>query len=227
MEKEELTKKSKDIYEIKIIIVGKTGVGKTQILYRYTRQQFNSTFFATIGTDFESYTVDLDDKIFKLLFLDTAGQEKFTSITRGYFKNVALAIIVYDITDPDSFKTLEQWYQDCQSYGPKNINMVLVGNKNDLEEKRKISINEGMDFAEKYNIVFFETSAKDGTNIDNVFKEICKIINKNIDEGLYDYNDDSCGVKKLESSEGLEIKKTFCKSELIDDEDKKNKKKCC
>ena len=230
MEKKSKKSKIKKVcYGIKIIIVGNTGVGKTQILYRYAKGEFNQLYMSTVGTDFETCNVELDDKIFKLTLMDTAGQERFRSITRGYFKNVPCALIVYDITDKNSFDSVKQWINDCQSFGPKDIHLVLVGNKNDLEEERKIQEEEGMGLARDFGMDFFETSAKNGSNIEIIFNGICKFINKNINEGKYDFSNSSCGVKIIESTEGLEINKTLSlgRNTIGQSNIEKDKKQCC
>ena len=226
------SKELKKGYGIKIILVGETGVGKTQILYRYARGEFHEKFASTIGSDFETCIVELDNKIFKLTILDTAGQEKFRSITRGYFTNVPCAVIVYDITDEDSFQAVKKWIYDCQSYGPKSIHLVLVANKIDLKDERKVSEEKGKQLADDFKMDYIETSAKTGENIENIFKGICEFINKNIDEGKYDFDDLSHGVKLLINQDNLKADK-FIKLEGNNNEGNKNNsvnnknKGCC
>ena len=162
--------------------------------------------------------------------MDTAGQERFRSITRGYYKNVACALIVYDITDEESFKSVKQWIVNCQTFGRKDIHLILVGNKNDLAEQRKVSEEEGKKLAEDYNMDFFETSALTGENIEKVFQRICILINKNIDEGKYDFDDGSAGVKPMEEKEGLEINKSLIinsKNITTGNNDTAQKDGCC
>ena len=112
-------------------------------------------------------------------------------MTKGYYSNSCCAIIVYDITDENSFKSVKDWIEDCQTYASKYINLVLVGNKIDLEQERKISKEDGLELATEYGMEFFEASAKTGKNIEDIFSKICKIVAKKIDEGKYDFDDPS------------------------------------
>ena len=230
MEKETNVSNEKKWYRIKIIIVGNQYVGKTNIMFRYIKGEFNKQYSTTIGVDFLACNVDLNDKIFRLTIMDTAGQERFRSITRGYYKNVACALIVYDITDVESFQSVKQWIVNCQTFGRKDIHLVLVGNKNDLDEQRKVSEEEGKKLADNYNMDFFETSALTGENIEKVFQRICIFINKNIDEGKYDFDDGSAGVKPMEEKEGLEINKSLIinsKNITTGNNDTAQKDGCC
>ena len=161
--------KEKKCYKVKVIIVGNAGVGKTNILYRLVNKEFMSQYQATIAVDFLVYTVEFAERIFKLVLMDTAGCEAFRSIRRGYYTNCSFAIIVYDITDQDSFNGVKDWINDCKNYANENIHMVLVGNKIDLGETRKISTEEGTELANEYNMDFFECSAKTGENIESIF----------------------------------------------------------
>ena len=222
MEKE--TKGLKNVYGVKIILVGDTQVGKTQILYRFIHKEFQDVSASTIGSDIELFNVELKNKILKLTIMDTAGEERFRSITRGYFTNVPCAIIVYDITNKGTFNSVKQWINDCQSYGSKNIHLILVGNKIDLSDSRKVSKEEGIELANEYCMDFLESSAKTGENIEKIFKKICEFISKNIDEGKYDFNNPSHGVKRLEIEENLKINKSLNKEANID---KKRHNKCC
>ena len=226
MEKEKNEEKiTKKHYGIKIILVGDTNVGKTQIIRRYVDKTFDDIYVSTIGYDLKPVNIELEDKIFKLSIYDTVGQEKFRSIIRGYFKNSACAIIVFDITNEQSFESVKQWFEECKSLGSKDIHMVLVGNKIDLEDKRKVSEEEGNKLADELGINYFETSAKAGKNIETIFNEIYEFINKSIDEGKYDLNNPSHGVTLIEREESLVINKHLNKEEYITSKNKN--KKCC
>ena len=162
---------------------------------------------------------------------DTAGQEKFRAIIKDYYINCSFAIIVYDITDKNSFESVEQWVKDCKTYGNKNIHIVLVGNKTDFANERKVSTEEGQNLANEFNMDFLETSAKTGENIENIFQKICKIVNNNIDEGKYDFNDPTCGISISENEEEITINKTLYKINLANENNiKRNNEagnKCC
>ena len=183
-------------YLLKFIIIGDSGVGKSNILLRYTRDKFNEEFQSTIGVEFGVKNLQIEDKIYRVQIWDTAGQENFRSITRAYYKNSVCACVVYDITSKKSFENIKSWIEDCRKQCPKTILLVLIGNKVDLENEREVSYEEGADFAKKYEMFFFETSAKTGRNIDEVFIKATNEIAKKIGSGFYDLNNDNCGIKQ-------------------------------
>ena len=219
---------NKKCYVVKIIVIGDQSVGKTNILNRFVKGQFSEEYAITIGMDFLACNLELDDKIFKLRLWDTAGSERFSSVTKGYYSNSCCAIIVYDITDENSFKSVKDWIEDCQTYASKYINLVLVGNKIDLEQERKISKEDGVELATEYGMEFFEASAKTGKNIEDIFSRICKIVAKKFDEGKYDFDDPSNGVSKSEIDEGMQINKSISLlSKNINKNNTNQKKGCC
>ena len=182
-------------YLFKYIIIGDAAVGKSNLLLRYAHGQFKDEYQLTIGVEFGAKNITINDKIYRIQIWDTAGQENFRSITRAYYKNSVCALVVYDITNRDSFNNIANWVEDCKNQSPKTIFMVLVGNKSDLSDKRVISIDEGRELAEKYNMIFFETSAKTGDNVDLIFFKSAEEIAKKIEQGYYDLEND-CGIKQ-------------------------------
>ena len=182
-------------YLFKYIIIGDSAVGKSNILLRYIHDKFNDEFQSTIGVEFGAKNLKIEDKIYRIQIWDTAGQENFRSITRAYYKNSACALVVYDISNRESFDNINTWIEDCKSQSPQTIFMVLVGNKNDLEDKRAVTIEEGKELAEKNKMMFFETSAKTGTNVDEIFLRSAETIAKKIEENYYDLENESCGIK--------------------------------
>ena len=199
----------KKCYMVKIIIVGNSNVGKTNIVTRYVKGEFSNEYMITIGMDFLTCNLELDNKIFKLRLWDTAGSEKFRSVTRGYYSNTCYALIVYDITDDSSFNSVKQWIEDVQSFANKGTNLVLVGNKLDLNNKRKISKEEGQNLATEYGMDFYESSALTGENINDIFEGICQKVNQQIDEGKIDLNDPSNGISISEVEGNIKINKNL------------------
>lgn len=158
-------------YLFKYIIIGDSAVGKSNLLLKYSHNKFNEDYQTTIGVEFGAKNLTLSNKTYRIQVWDTAGQENFRSITRAYYKNSVCAMVVYDITNRESFHNVLTWIEDCKNQCPKTVFLVLVGNKSDLEDKRKVMYNEAVDFANKNGMLFFETSAKNGTNVEKVISD--------------------------------------------------------
>ena len=182
-------------YLLKFIVIGDSSVGKSNILLRYTQNEFNQEYQSTIGVEFGAKNIKINNKIYRIQIWDTAGQENFRSITRAYYKNSVCALVVYDITKRESFENVQSWIQDCRNQSPKTIIMILVGNKNDLENEKDVSFDEGEQFAKNNNMMFYETSAKTGKNVNEIFENTVNNISKKIEENYYDLENDSCGIK--------------------------------
>ena len=183
-------------YLFKYILIGGIAVGKSNLLLRYVHGQFKSYDHITIGVEFDNKNVQIRGKTYRIQIWDTAGQENFLSITRAYYKNSVCALIVYDISSRYSFNNISAWIEDCKNYSPKTILIVLVGNKSDLEDRRQVSTEEGQELADKYGILFYETSAKTGINVENIFFNSADEIARRIDQGYYDLENDSSGIKR-------------------------------
>ena len=189
-------KKQTTYYKVKFIVVGNQAVGKTNLIHCFATGDFKADYAITLGIDYLSSKVQVDNKNFQLELWDTAGSEKFRSITKGYYKNSTCAIIVYDVTEEKSFQDVTSWLEDCKKFTNKNINLILVGNKIDLKYDRVITTEQGKQLADDNGMSFYETSALKGININDIFVDACKIISKNIDEGKYNFDDDSFGLMK-------------------------------
>eukprot|EP01029_Cantina_marsupialis_P027993 TRINITY_DN774281_c0_g1_i1.p1 TRINITY_DN774281_c0_g1~~TRINITY_DN774281_c0_g1_i1.p1 ORF type:complete len:202 (+),score=52.48 TRINITY_DN774281_c0_g1_i1:76-681(+) len=153
----------------KLLLIGDSAVGKSCLLVRFAEDTYTENFISTIGVDFKIRTLELDDKVVKLQIWDTAGQDRFKTITSSYYRGANGIIIVYDITDAESFANVKQWLQEIDRYACRDVCKLLVGNKNDLEEKRAVSKEEAQEFADSLGIPFLETSAKKSTNVRNAF----------------------------------------------------------
>ena len=206
-------------YLLKYIIIGDSAVGKSNLLLRYVHDKFNEDYQATIGVEFGAKNLEINNEKYRIQIWDTAGQENFKSITRAYYKNSVCAIIVYDITNRESFNNINTWIDDCKSQSPKTVFFVLVGNKIDLENERKVDYNEGLNFAKENQMFFFECSAKTGKNVEDIFYKSAEHIAEKIKNGNYDLGSDSCGIKQ-----GGDNKNNIFE---IKDDEEVEKKRCC
>ena len=203
--------------KICLFTLGNSQVGKTCFILRYTKNTFNSTYISTIGIDFLAKVVSIPSgEKYKVLFYDTAGQEKYRSIAFNLMKGAEGIILMYDVTKRSTFEAITDWVQSIKEAKGENFPVVLIGNKCDLNEEREIDKEEGENEAKKNGFLFFETSNKEGTNVEEaVLALISKVVElrknqkKNPQSGEID--------KNQEKGEKLEIKKTK----------KKNKKHCC
>ena len=161
-------------YELlyKIIIIGDTCVGKSNILSRYLKDEFREDSKSTVGVELGTKFLKVKDVGIKIQIWDTAGQERYKSITSSYYKGSHGCFIVYDITNESSFENVDKWYQQAQKEASKDVSIILVGNKCDLEEQRKVSKEKGEEKAKQFNIPFFETSALSKIKIDDIFIEM-------------------------------------------------------
>eukprot|EP01121_Diplochlamys_sp_Union-15-3_P012539 TRINITY_DN3769_c0_g2_i1.p1 TRINITY_DN3769_c0_g2~~TRINITY_DN3769_c0_g2_i1.p1 ORF type:complete len:216 (-),score=33.64 TRINITY_DN3769_c0_g2_i1:47-649(-) len=153
----------------KYVIVGDTAVGKSCLLLQFTDKRFQPQHDLTIGVEFGSRTISINSKPVKLQIWDTAGQEKFRSITRSYYRGAYGALLVYDITRRETFDHVASWLDDCRKCSTPNIVIILIGNKCDLETGRQVSHEEGQEFARRHGLFFLETSAKTAQNVDEAF----------------------------------------------------------
>ncbi|KAF8503261.1 ras-domain-containing protein [Russula emetica] len=156
----------------KIVLLGDQSVGKTSLITRFMYDTFDNTYQATIGIDFLSKTLYLDDRTVRLQLWDTAGQERFRSLIPSYIRDSTVAIVVFDITNRQSFLSTTKWIDDVRSERGNDVMVVLVGNKADLSDKRQVTLEEATAKAQDLNIMFMETSAKAGHNVKSLFKKI-------------------------------------------------------
>eukprot|EP01071_Lankesteria_metandrocarpae_P001252 Lankesteria_metandrocarpae@DN1417_c0_g1_i1.p1 len=156
-------------YLFKLLLIGDSGVGKSCLLLRFAEDTYTNSYISTIGVDFKIRTIDLDSKTVKLQIWDTAGQERFRTITSSYYRGAHGIIIVYDVTDRESYYNVKNWMQEIDKYAMENVNKLLVGNKCDLGAKKVVTFEEGKELADSYNIRFIETSAKSAHNVEQAF----------------------------------------------------------
>ena len=156
-------------YIFKLILIGNSGVGKSSIIQRYMKNTFEESYKCTIGVDFLMKTLNLNGKTVKLQLWDTAGQEKYKSMVASYYRGANVALVVFDITSHASFDSLPVWIENYYKNGPEEKNIILIGNKKDMEESRQVTKQEAEIFSETNNMMYFETSAKEGDNIEYIF----------------------------------------------------------
>ncbi|EDL16465.1 RAB6, member RAS oncogene family, isoform CRA_d, partial [Mus musculus] len=147
-------------------------LGKTSLITRFMYDSFDNTYQATIGIDFLSKTMYLEDRTIRLQLWDTAGQERFRSLIPSYIRDSAAAVVVYDITNVNSFQQTTKWIDDVRTERGSDVIIMLVGNKTDLADKRQVSIEEGERKAKELNVMFIETSAKAGYNVKQLFRRV-------------------------------------------------------
>jgi Ras-related protein Rab-6A len=158
--------------KFKIVFLGDQNVGKTSIITRFIYDTFDDTYQATIGIDFFSKVMSIDNKLYRLQLWDTAGLERFRSLIPSYIRNSNVAAIVYDITDRESFENVNKWVEDVRAERGNEVIMMLVGNKNDLNATRVVSFEQGEQKAKEFGMEFVETSAKTGFNIKSLFHKV-------------------------------------------------------
>ncbi|KAJ7085734.1 GTP binding protein [Mycena belliarum] len=172
----------------KIVLLGDQSVGKTSLITRFMYDTFDNTYQATIGIDFLSKTMYLEDRTVRLQLWDTAGQERFRSLIPSYIRDSSVAIVVFDITNRQSFMSTTKWIEDVRSERGNDVIIVLVGNKADLSDKRQVTLEEATAKSTQLNIMFMETSAKAGHNVKSLFKKIAMSLPGMEKEGQTDAN---------------------------------------
>ena len=201
--------------------IGNSAVGKTSLILRLNNKAISDNYSQTIGVGFNKFNIELNNKKYSLRIYDTGGFEIYNQVVVQYFKKLACALIVYGIDNRESFDNIENWIEEFKNLAPKTVLMILIGNKSDLNDNRKVTKEEGMKFAKKNGMVFFETSAKKGENIEEVFKKSVETIAKQIDKKYYDLIDDKCGIIKPQ------LDYRIFPEDTSEKENKSNKKSCC
>ncbi|KAJ7445724.1 GTP-binding protein ypt1 [Mycena galericulata] len=163
-------------YLFKLLLIGDSGVGKSCLLLRFADDTYTESYISTIGVDFKIRTIELEGKTVKLQIWDTAGQERFRTITSSYYRGAHGIIVVYDVTDNDTFTNVKQWLQEIDRYASEGVNKLLVGNKSDLTGKKVVEYSVAKEFADQLTIPFLETSAKNATNVEQAFLTMAKQI---------------------------------------------------
>lgn len=201
-----MTSRGEDEYDylFKVVLIGDSGVGKSNLLSRFTKNEFNLESKTTIGVEFATKTIEWEDKIIKAQIWDTAGQERYRAITSAYYRGAVAALLVYDITKMNTFTNVEKWLQELKTYADDNIVVMLVGNKTDLANLRAVKVEEAKGFAEKNELAFIETSALDSTNVVEAFEQIIQIYHQMGSEHIRQNDDDDEGDDKITKGKPVE-----------------------
>merc|ERR1711939_267124 len=175
-------------YLFKVVLIGDSGVGKSNLLSRFTRNEFNLDSKSTIGVEFATRSIQVDNKTIKAQIWDTAGQERYRAITSAYYRGAVGALLVYDISKHQTYENVTRWLKELRDHADSNIVIMLVGNKSDLRHLRAVPIEEAKQFASENNLSFIETSALDASNVElafqNILTEIYRIVSsKALDQG--------------------------------------------
>ena len=202
----------------KIILIGDSSVGKTNILSRYLNNTFDEEIKPTVGVEFNSKSFKIEDNIVKAQIWDTAGQERYRSITSSYYKGAKGCLLVYDISKKKSFENIDKWISQFKETADNNIYVLLIGNKCDLENEREVTKEQGEEKAKFYNMAFIETSALNGTNVEKAFELLINEVYKK-----------NCHLFKKKVSVSLSDNAISIEKENKEEEEKKEKKenKCC
>jgi Ras-related protein Rab-11A len=169
-------------YLFKVVLIGDSGVGKSNLLSRFTRNEFCLESKSTIGVEFATRSIQVDNKTIKAQIWDTAGQERYRAITSAYYRGAVGALLVYDITKHVTYENVERWLKELRDHADSNIVIMLVGNKSDLKHLRGVPTDDAQAFSEKEGLSFIETSALESTNVEKAFQriltEIYRIVSK-------------------------------------------------
>ena len=222
-----------DLIKLKLIVVGNQSTGKSCILNRFVNETFDENYQATIGLDFQSKNVTIHDQDVRLILYDTAGQEKFRSLIPMYIREAQIILLIYDISNRDSFDSLPKWLREVMDVKNSEAVFALIGNKIDLENERKVTFEEGQKFADQNNFIFQEVSAKDGTNFQKLFETQLfeAIYNKFKNE--YDkrekmgYDDNNDNYETNENTNKTNDNKVKLEMNNNNNQNIKKKKKCC
>ena len=204
-----------DNYEFmfKVVLVGDSFVGKTNIMSKYLKNEFHEDSKATVGVEFGSKQFNVEGHSIKAQIWDTAGQERYKAITSAYYKGAKGAFIVYDITRKNSFESIDKWINDVTAVADKKITIVLIGNKSDLEDQRQVTKEQGEDKANKLQVAFLETSAFSGENLEKAFQMMIKEVYQKCHEEMMSEGD----VDIIKGGEDINLAK----------KNNSGEKKCC
>ncbi|XP_073040387.1 ras-related protein RABA5b-like [Primulina huaijiensis] len=196
-------------YLFKIVVIGDSAVGKSNLLSRFARDEFDHHSKATIGVEFQTQVVEVDGKEVKAQVWDTAGQERFRAVTSAYYRGAVGALIVYDISRKATFESIKRWLDELNTHCDTAVARMLVGNKCDLENIREVSVDEGKSFAEEEGLFFIETSALDSTNVRKSFEIVIREIYDKVSRKILksDSYKAELSVNRVSLADGVDLSK--------------------
>lgn len=167
-------KRSDDDYDLlmKVVLIGDSGVGKTNCLSRFCRNEFQTNSKPTIGVEFATKQLTIDGDLVKCQIWDTAGQERYRAITNAYYRGAVGALLVYDVTRQKTFESITRWLTELREHASPDMVVMLVGNKTDLKDQREVGVEQGQEIAQREGLLFIETSALDGSNVEQAFSRV-------------------------------------------------------
>lgn len=202
----------KEDYKLKVVVVGDSGVGKTNLIKRFITNTFSENSKATVGVEFISKSYRINKQVFKIEIWDTAGQERYKSITAAYYKGAKGALIVYDTTQKSSYENIDKWMVEIKDKASKDMKLMIVGNKTDLKDARQVETNEALQKAKDLEAPLMEASAKDGNNVKEAFYDLLKEMYREIKKKI-----EVVESQAQEGKDGIQLETN----------EKKEKKGCC
>ena len=196
---------------LKLLLLGDSSVGKTSILLKYISNKFDESSISTVGVDYMDKIIDYNKFKIKLQIWDTSGEEKFRTITKNFYRNADGLLVVFDLTKKESYDHIKSWINEAKENNDK-LKTILIGNKLDLKDERIVAIDVAKQFAEKNNLKYIETSAKDGTNINESFQTIIDLLfdGKSSEEILHEFTKQDSSLSVVDDSMEVKKKKACC-----------------
>ena len=196
---------------LKLLLLGDSSVGKTSILLKYISNKFDESSISTVGVDYMDKIIDYNKFKIKLQIWDTSGEEKFRTITKNFYRNADGLLVVFDLTKKESYDHIRSWINEAKENNDK-LKTILIGNKLDLKDERIVAIDVAKQFAEKNNLKYIETSAKDGTNINESFQAIIDLLfdGKSSEEILHEFTKQDSSLSVVDDTMEVKKKKACC-----------------
>ncbi|ESQ35906.1 hypothetical protein EUTSA_v10008742mg [Eutrema salsugineum] len=205
-------------YLFKVVLIGDSGVGKSNLLSRFTRNEFCLESKSTIGVEFATRTLQVEGRTVKAQIWDTAGQERYRAITSAYYRGALGALLVYDVTKPTTFENVSRWLKELRDHADSNIVIMLIGNKTDLKHLRAVATEDAQSYAEKEGLSFIETSALEALNVEKAFQTILSEIYRIISKKSISSDQATANANNIKEGQTIDVATSS---------ESNNKKPCC